>query len=131
VEQFPELAEFPSDLEPCADEMRDGRLFPGCYPPNWKDVPIGTEFQLEVLRYTTHYGLDADEAIDKLRRDSKVTCKICHGQARGYKFDCGGCHGKGYQPGPRVLSAPGGRLLEIVKPKDPAVRAEAERPERL
>lgn len=124
VEDFTERAEFPRDLEPCEE----------CLPDDWHSSPTGTIYDLEVLRHLIYKCRTAEATLERLRRPSKQTCPHCQGSGSYPKFTrqlCDDCHGKGWVSGPPVLSSPGQRLVEIVKYKDPAIRAAAQRTVRL
>jgi hypothetical protein len=112
VEEFAARAEFPEDeLEPCTR----------CYPPLLGDVEPGTRLELEILRHTVTKCRDADAVVERLKRPSKETCWQCHGKRVFPPYTrqlCGECSGRGYINGDPVLSAPGQRLLELVKNKD-------------
>ncbi len=106
VEDFPNRAEFPVyDLEPCED----------CQPPDLSDVTDSEELNLEVLRHLVYKNLNPRQAIDRLRK--RVTCPLCGGRRHAEDGRrCDECDGKGWILGP--LTAPGARLLEIVKWRD-------------
>lgn len=137
--KFPEIAEFPDDLEPCADEYVKGRQVPGCYPPDWRKVPPATKLRVEVIRHVTIKCRNADAVIERLSRPSKTTCDICNGSRKiasvvGQEMvtaQCWKCDGQGWMPGPPALTAPGGRLIETVKYEDDAIREAAGRKVRL
>jgi hypothetical protein len=115
VEEFSHRAEFPVDeLEPCQI----------CRPPALADVEPGTVLGLEILRHTFFKCRDAEALIERLKRPSKETCDQCHGR-KVYppmtRQQCGECRGRGYVDGELVISAPGARLLALVKDKDPEI----------
>lgn len=124
VDEFEDRAEFPEDLEPCED----------CSPIDWRDVPAETIYDLEVLRHLIYPCKNPEAVLERLRRPSKVTCPQCHGD-RSYpqstRAVCQKCHGRGYVSGAQQLSAPGMRLVEMVKWKDDAIRQAAQRTVRL
>lgn len=107
VEEFPVRAEFPEFLEACPD----------CRPPAWSAMPDGTVMELEVVRHLIYKCATATDLLAELRRPGKKSCPECGGRER-----CDRCRGKGWVPGPPVLSAPGARLIEMVKYKDEDIR---------
>jgi hypothetical protein len=124
VEDFPERAEFPRDLEACED----------CRPLDWQKMPEGTIYDLEVLRHLIYKCRTPEAVLERLRRPSKVTCDRCNGSGSYPPFTrqvCDECRGRGWVSGPPALSAPGSRLIEMVKFKDPAIRQAAQRTVRL
>lgn len=119
VSEFPERAEFPEDLEPCEDALSRGRVTGrGCYPPDWKTLPPETLLDLEVTRHTVFDSLDAEGVLDQLRRAERKTCPACEGRQRIDGGPCQRCASRGFIFGNRTLSAPGQRLMEIVRPYD-------------
>lgn len=143
--EFAEIAEFPDDLEPCANEYVKGRLIPGCYPPpmsydgasgsyrlaDGSEVPGTARFRVEVIRHVTYKCRDADAVLERLSRPSKTTCDVCNGGRQVAGEQCWRCEGSGFIAGPPALTAPGARLIETVKWKDPDIRQAAERTVRL
>lgn len=124
VEDFENRAEFPDWLEPCED----------CHPPDWELAEDGTLYELEVLRHTIAPCRNAEAVLERLRRKSKKTCPQCNGSGSYPKFTrqvCSECHANGYVDGPSVLSAPGQRLIEMVKYKDPEIKKAASRSVKL
>lgn len=122
VEEFPLRAEFPSDLEPCDDTIVRGNVVQkGCHPGDWQRMPAGTLLDLEVLRHLQFFCPTADDVLKQLRRPSRVSCETCGGEAviTHQRIPCPTCHGRGYTPGEPVLSAPGQRLVEMVRFRDP------------
>lgn len=124
VEEFRLRAEFPDDLEPCDDTVVRGNVVQrGCHPGDWRDMPYGTLLDLEVLRHLQFFCPTADDVLSQLRRPSRVSCAMCGGEAvvmgEGRRVPCPSCHGRGYTPGEPVLSAPGQRLVEMVRFRDP------------
>lgn len=136
VEEFPLRAEFPDDLEPCTDTLVRGRVVAsGCYPPDWTKAKAGTVFDLEVLRHLQYFCPTADDVLHQLRRPSRELCEACGGDgsiANGVRrVACSACHGKGSVPGEPALSAPGQRLIEIVRFRDPDIARAANRTVKL
>ncbi len=120
VEEFAERAEFPQDLEPCADVVLRGRVASrGCYPPDWRTAAEGTPFGLEVLRHTKFALATADDVLQQLRRPAKVPCRTCGAAGWTGGIMCEACQGRGTVAGKPVLTAPGQRLVEIVRFRDP------------
>ena len=121
VEEFRIRAEFPDDLEPCQDSYLGGRLISrGCYPGDWRNAPKETMFDLEVLRHTYFKCPTADDVLRQLRR--RKPCRECDAQG------CHACHGKGFT---EALSAPGQRLVEMVRFKEPEIARAAQRTVKL
>jgi hypothetical protein len=123
VEEFRLRAEFPDDLEPCADTLTRGNVTSkGCHPADWRDAPAGTLFELEVLRHTKIICPTAEDALDWLRRPSKVPCGACESRGVVMSLPCPACHGRGFTAtGKPVLTAPGQRLVEIARFRDPDI----------
>lgn len=129
ADEIPQRAEYPKDLEPCTDTVVRGNVVAkGCYPADWTTVPYGTLFDLEVLRHTRIICPTAEEVVSQLRRPGKRPCTVC-GSAGviaagviGAGVPCPSCHGRGYiTTGESVLSAPGQRLIEMVRYRDPEI----------
>ena len=108
VGDFRVRAEFPEYLEACPD----------CRPEDWKTLDKETVMELEVIRHLIYKCATAVDLLAELRRPGKKSCPDCGG-TRGSQ--CRRCRGKGWVPGPPVLSAPGARLVEMVKFRDPEI----------
>lgn len=123
VEEFSVRAEFPDDLEPCCDTIIRGNVVgAGCYPPDWRSAPAGTVFDLEMLRHTKIVCPTAEDALSWLRRPARKPCASCEGQGSVSGAACHACHGRGYTAsGEPVLTAPGQRLVEVAKFRDPDI----------
>jgi hypothetical protein len=124
VEQFAKRAEFPDDLEPC----------PECRPPAFADLDDDEELALEILRHLIHSCRNADSVLERLKRPSKMTCPQCNGHRSFPEFTrqvCDKCRGRGFVGGPLQLTAPGARLIEIVKWKDEDIMRAVTRTVRL
>jgi hypothetical protein len=133
VEEFPLRAEFPDDLEACADTIIRGNVVAkGCYPEDWQSAAPGTVYDLEVLRHTKIICPSAEDALQWLRRPSKKPCASCDGNGLVAGATCGTCHGKGFTAsGEPVLTAPGQRLVEMARFRDPEIAKAAGRTVKL
>jgi hypothetical protein len=112
VGDFAKRAEFPEYLEPC----------PECRPPDWSTMDNETVMELEVIRHLIYKCATAVDLLAELRRPGKKSCPGCGGVRGG---QCVRCRGKGWVPGPPTLSAPGARLVEMVKFRDEDIRKAA------
>ena len=133
VEEFPLRAEFPDDLEPCTDTIIRGNVVSrGCYPHNWKKASPGTVFDLELLRHTKITCATAEDVMQWLRRPSKKPCQVCDSHGLIADGTCPACHGKGYTAsGEPTLTAPGQRLIEMARFRDPDIAKAANKPVKL
>lgn len=127
VEEFSYRTEFPQELEACRDVWAGGKLISrGCNPGDWRTSPNGTMYDVEVLRHTYAKCTTADDVLRQLRK--KKPCRACNARGIAHGTTCHTCHGKGFD---EMLSAPGQRLVELVRYKDAEIAQAARRTVKL
>ena len=112
VSEFPDLyaadrIEDPRDLDPCEK----------CQPDDWRYVPPGTQFEVEVTWYKWTACRNASELLLAGRKEARCRNCLC----KPHRGKCSACSCDDYEEAPRPLSVPMQRLLA-----KPGIRADAD-----